>query len=314
MPKPTSPYWDDLTIFIGPSTSGSGGRKWRCRFCNLEANSTITRVLRHASKLGGKGIVKCPNVPQAVADKILRENSFLMQEAVGSQGGVSRVEGDDILLEPLDDEIASLVGSSSQQKRARPSDGDTPTPTSSHCGAPKQASLASSLGTLSWRKERMRIADIEIARTFIECNLSFNVARTPQWRRMVNAISQIGASDGYTGVSYRNLRTKALDDEMARINRSLDPIKEGWQKFGCSILSDGWSDVRRRGIINILVSSCLGTYFLRAIDAGKGGRRITGDWIFSHIRQAIIEVHFLFFKIKVYMLSKLQFFIIIDAS
>jgi len=38
------------------------------------------------------------------------------------------------------------------------------------------------------------------------------------------------------------------------------------------------------------VSSCLGTNFLRAVDAGKAGRSITGEFIFRHIRQAILDV------------------------
>ena len=81
-----------------------------------------------------------------------------------------------------------------------------------------------------------------------------------------------------------------LDEQKALINKALVPVKAGWQQFGCTIISDGWSDIRRRHIINILVSSCLGTYFLRAVDAGKDGEKITGDFIFKHIRQAILEV------------------------
>jgi len=86
------------------------------------------------------------------------------------------------------------------------------------------------------------------------------------------------------------MRTVVLDDEIERISKATEPIRNQWKKFGCSILSDGWSDTRRRSIINILVSSCLGTYFLRAVDAGKGGKSITGEFIFRHIRQAIIDV------------------------
>lgn len=38
------------------------------------------------------------------------------------------------------------------------------------------------------------------------------------------------------------------------------------------------------------MSSCLGTYFLRAVDAGKAGERISAEFIAGHIRAAIREV------------------------
>jgi hypothetical protein len=155
----------------------------------------------------------------------------------------------------------------------------------------RQSTLQGSLGNHSWVKERQRLAEIEIGRTVIECNLSFNILKTPQWKKMIKTIAQVGAPmDGWTGVDYRKMRTVVLDDEIERISKATEPIRNQWKKFGCSILSDGWSDTRRRSIINIVVSSCLGTYFLRAVDARKGGKSITGEFIFRHIRQAIIDV------------------------
>ena len=107
---------------------------------------------------------------------------------------------------------------------------------------------------------------------------------------MERAIANVGPCDGWTGVAYNDMRTKKIDEEKERIDRALDPIRAAWKKYGCSILSDGWSDVKKRGIINILVSCPLGTYFLRAVETGKKGRKTMGSFIYRHIRQAIIEV------------------------
>lgn len=131
---------------------------------------------------------------------------------------------------------------------------------------------------------------MEIARTLTECNIAFNVLRTDQWKRMVRAIAQVGPTESWSGLDYTKMRTTALDEQKALIDKALAPVKAGWQQFGCTIISDGWSDIRRRHIINILVSSCLGTYFLRAVDAGKAGERITGAFIYTHIRQAIEDI------------------------
>ena len=70
----------------------------------------------------------------------------------------------------------------------------------------------------------------------------------------------------------------------------MEPLKATWVKYGCTVLCDGWSDVRRRNVYNILVSSCKGTMFLRAIDASAPGTVVTGAYIWQHIRQAIEEI------------------------
>ena len=66
--------------------------------------------------------------------------------------------------------------------------------------------------------------DIEIARTFIECNLSFNVLKKPQWKKMVKAIANVGPCEDWTSVSYNDMRTKKIDEEKERMVKALDPI------------------------------------------------------------------------------------------
>jgi hypothetical protein len=40
-----------------------------------------------------------------------------------------------------------------------------------------------------------------------------------------------------------------------------------WKEYGCTLMSDGWSDRRGRHLINFLVNSPAGTYFLESVDA-----------------------------------------------
>ncbi|XP_052621725.1 uncharacterized protein LOC111887896 [Lactuca sativa] len=47
----------------------------------------------------------------------------------------------------------------------------------------------------------------------------------------------------------------------------VDDIKATWKTTGVSLLSDGWSDMRNRSLINFLVNNQYGTVFLRTIDA-----------------------------------------------
>ena len=42
-----------------------------------------------------------------------------------------------------------------------------------------------------------------------------------------------------------------------------------WKHYGCTLMSDGWSDRRGRHLINFLVNSPEGTYFLESVNASS---------------------------------------------
>lgn len=71
---------------------------------------------------------------------------------------------------------------------------------------------------------------------------------------------------GYKALGYEKLRTVLVDKEKARLELAMAPLKASWNIDGCSIFMDGWIDCRNRSLINIIVSSISGPYFLRAID------------------------------------------------
>jgi len=60
-----------------------------------------------------------------------------------------------------------------------------------------------------------------------------------------------------------------LVHEKSNIEGSLAPIKRGWVTYGCSLISDGWSDVRSRPLQGILVSSRGRSFFVQAIDCSR---------------------------------------------
>lgn len=63
------------------------------------------------------------------------------------------------------------------------------------------------------------------------------------------------------------LSTWILKEEVETTNKIVDEIKATWKKTGVSLLSDGWSDMRNRSLINFLVNNQHGTVFLKTIDA-----------------------------------------------
>eukprot|EP01018_Ginkgo_biloba_P008662 Gb_07585 [translate_table: standard] len=94
--------------------------------------------------------------------------------------------------------------------------------------------------------------DLAIARFFAN-GISFNVARSPYYEEMVKAIN--GAPRGYKPPSFEKLHTNLVDKERARVEEEVAPLKHAWTIDGCSIMMDGWTNVRNRPLLNIIVSS-----------------------------------------------------------
>eukprot|EP01018_Ginkgo_biloba_P017160 Gb_40238 [translate_table: standard] len=109
--------------------------------------------------------------------------------------------------------------------------------------------------------------DLAIARFFYANGISFNVARLPYYGEMVKAIQ--GALSGYKPPGFEKLCTTLVDKEKGCVEEEVAPLKHAWSIDGCSIVMDGWTDIRNRPLLNIIVSSTLGPYFLRAIDCSR---------------------------------------------
>ena len=57
-----------------------------------------------------------------------------------------------------------------------------------------------------------------------------------------------------------------LKKERSLIEDVLKPVRNSWSSSGVSIISDGWTDTRRRPLVNLIASSPARAMFLRAED------------------------------------------------
>ena len=106
--------------------------------------------------------------------------------------------------------------------------------------------------------------DSKIYRFLYACGVPFNVLRSPYWHEMVQAIN--GAPKGYRSPGYDKARTVGLDKERAKINSALGKFTNDWSLYGVSIVSDGWTNVKGKPLINILGVSASGAVFLSTHD------------------------------------------------
>ena len=84
---------------------------------------------------------------------------------------------------------------------------------------------------------------------------------------MIDMISRFGI--GLKPPSYHEIRETCLKKEVDFTQQMLEEYKVEWKKTGCSIMSDGWSDKKRRSIYNFLVNSPNGTIVLYSIDTSN---------------------------------------------
>lgn len=114
-------------------------------------------------------------------------------------------------------------------------------------------------------KEHRNQVCLDIGRCFFENRLSFNVAKSASFANMLRSVANYGR--GLKPPSMHELRTWILNKEEKTTSQIVDDIKSTWKKTGISILSDGWSDMRNRSLINFLVNNPHGTVFLKIVDA-----------------------------------------------
>eukprot|EP00898_Chlorokybus_atmophyticus_P000975 jgi/Chlat1/1879/Chrsp143S00768 len=94
--------------------------------------------------------------------------------------------------------------------------------------------------------------------------LSFNLARSPLWKAALKAVAKYGPS--YIPPSCNTLRTSLLKKVKLDVNSMLDDYRINVARTGCTICSDGWTDVNSRPLLNLLQVSPDGAVFLNAIN------------------------------------------------
>ncbi|KAJ1283970.1 hypothetical protein BS78_03G168500 [Paspalum vaginatum] len=83
----------------------------------------------------------------------------------------------------------------------------------------------------------------------------------------VEAIAQYGL--GLKPPSYHELREPFLGKCVKETHGEKKRHEDAWTQYGCTLMSDGWTDRRGHQLINFLVNSPAGTFFLESVDASN---------------------------------------------
>nr|XP_023870395.1 uncharacterized protein LOC111982996 [Quercus suber] len=114
-------------------------------------------------------------------------------------------------------------------------------------------------------KERVRQADMAIARFLYDNCISFNVVNSVYYQRMIDAIAAAGPS--YEGPSYHVVQVPLLRDQKKEVQLLVESQRRHWVEVGCTLMADGWTDTRHRSLINFLIYCPRGMIFVKSVDA-----------------------------------------------
>jgi hypothetical protein len=110
------------------------------------------------------------------------------------------------------------------------------------------------------RKEAKQRVDDHVTNFLYENRIPLHVVKSRSWEIMLESIGQYGL--GYRRPSYHDSRVPCLERAVNKTSELRTKHEATWKQYGCSLMSDGWTNTRHHHLINFLVNSPTGTYFL----------------------------------------------------
>jgi hypothetical protein len=132
-------------------------------------------------------------------------------------------------------------------------------------------------------KEKVHALKRYIARWVYVSGVSFNSIQNEAFIQMLEAVGQFGP--GALPPTRYELSTPFLCEEVTSVKDMLKKHQEIWSYTGCSIMTDAWSDRKRRSVMNLCVHCREGVSFFDSKEASNDAH--TGQYIFEYVDQCI---------------------------
>ncbi|KAJ9547380.1 LOW QUALITY PROTEIN: hypothetical protein OSB04_019923 [Centaurea solstitialis] len=136
------------------------------------------------------------------------------------------------------------------------------------------------------RKEMMIRGKEYICRWAYECAIPFHAFEKDSFKRPAEAIGQYGPR--LPPPTRYEMGDTYLKKEVEKTKNTLKKYQDEWKSSGCTIMTDAWSDRKRRSIMNLCVNSRLGTVFLSSKEFSDVAH--TSEVIFEYVDKCIDEV------------------------
>ena len=139
-------------------------------------------------------------------------------------------------------------------------------------------------------KERSYKVGQYLARWMYKKNIPFNAINDDDFKQFCEALGRYGPD--WRQPSQHHIREKMLLQEVERTRDLLKPHEAEREITGCSVMTDAWTDKKRRSIMNLCVHCKLGTTFLESKEASADAH--TSLYIFNYVVECIEKIGMIF--------------------
>ncbi|XP_028800415.1 uncharacterized protein LOC114755716 [Neltuma alba] len=222
---------------------------YTCLFCgNNYRGGGINRMKQHLAGVTGQ-IASCKKVSHDVCHRMI--------ESLKECSKKKAVENIDEDLEET--HVDSPITMSSGTKRRAP--GSLDNYFAPRTAPDSQPGIKSALAT----KEAKHNVKMLIAEWAIVNCIPFKAFDCPLFQKAVDGIASIGP--GFKAPSAYDFKTNLLSDWRKECQLLIESHRAKWKNNGCTLMADGWTDIRQRTLINFLVYSTHGMVFVKSVDA-----------------------------------------------
>lgn len=226
----------------------------KCKRCSITFVGGAARIADHM--LGRNRIAKCPGPqgggeeaePVVMALKRLREDSDEWNKRKSQKAAATLVNCNASLSQL--DAAPSESGATSSSLYASSSKSTV------HGSSTSSSTTHSKQTTLSFEP---RSADRAISRFFFACNIPGQIIDNPFFRDMIEALRACGPS--YKVPNRVVLYDRLLDSCVRELREEEAPLRQVILRHGGTIVSDGWDDVAKNHLINLLTATCKMAFF-----------------------------------------------------
>ncbi|CAN6566518.1 unnamed protein product [Malus baccata var. baccata] len=275
---------EDVGWEYGILANPTNSDKVKCKLCDKIISGGVHRLKQHVANIRGN-VVAC--IKSSDEDKAKCRAALEEAKNKKKQRDKHIVEvREEVQLQQIqEEEDIEVIGSRKRPRTLGPMDKFASSINLDSSNEGSKKTRQQNIHDAIW-KERTHQVDQYVARWVYEAGIPFHAIDNDSLKRVMEAVGQFGP--GYLPPSQYELREPLLKEEVERVKKSLKKHEEEWALNGCSIMTDAWSDRKRRSIMNLCVNCKEGTIFLSSKECSSEAH--TGEYIFEYVDKCVEEI------------------------
>ena len=122
------------------------------------------------------------------------------------------------------------------------------------------------------RKEAVEQCDLALTKWMIDACVTFNADNSVYYQHAINVVTAMGL--GYKGPNVHVIHDYYLTKTVDEVKIYVETYREIWKKISCTLMADGWTNQKRRTLINFLVYCLKGIIFLKTVDVSDVSKTV----------------------------------------